>query len=147
MNYSSKGRAFVTLVAIIACASAFGLSPSVRSEAATKRVADRVYTDPATPINVQTGQLFLVALATSPGTGHHWKVASAPDAGVAVLRGTAYEASKTGLMGAPGQEIRVYQAMGTGSTTISLNYVSPGSEKTVGKSVQFKVVVAKPGSM
>jgi inhibitor of cysteine peptidase len=113
---------------------------------APPRVAQQVFTDPATPIDVQAGQLFIVALDANPSTGYHWVVAQAPDPGVAVLRGIAYQAANGGMMGAPGQELRVYEALAAGETTMSLDYVSPGTEHTVGKTAQFKVVVAKPVS-
>jgi predicted secreted protein len=143
---SSTGRRAARMPAtILACGLALSLGMGARAPGAPTqaRVAERVFGDPAKPIEVQAGQLFLVALAANPSTGYHWTVATPPDAHVVVLRGAAYQATKMGLMGAPGQELRVYEAVGAGKATISLNYVSPGSEQTVGKTVQFKVVAAR----
>jgi predicted secreted protein len=146
MHRSMDVRGTRMLTAILASGLWWSVGAGANGSAAEKPpgVAGQVFADPATPIDLQAGQLFIISLVANPSTGYHWTAAQAPDAAVAVLRGTAYQALTTGLMGAPGQELRVYEAIGPGKTTISLNYVSPGSDHTVGKSVQFNVVVAKP---
>jgi predicted secreted protein len=136
----------VALAALVACMLAVAPRSSARAEDAARLLADRVFTDASTPIQVRAGQVFLIALPSNPSTGYHWIEAAGPDAGIAVFRGAAYQAPETGVIGAPGQDVRAYEAIAVGSTTIALNYVSPGAEKTIGKSVQFSVIVTKAGS-
>jgi len=133
----------------IAWCTAFVIAASTASQPAPSpspvpRVADRVFTDPAQSVQVRAGQIFLIALAANPSTGYRWVVATPPDAPVADLKGSAYQAVHSGLMGAPGQDVFVCFARGAGTTTIALNYVAPGRETTVGKTVRFRVVVVKP---
>jgi predicted secreted protein len=109
----------------------------------TQLVADTVYTDPATPIHVTTGQLFMIAVARTPGTGYAWGVSTAPNPNVVTMTGSAFLPGKTAMMGAPGQQIFVYAAHAAGNTTIALDDVAPGRDATVAKTVRFKVVVAK----
>jgi inhibitor of cysteine peptidase len=105
-------------------------------------VADTVYTDAATPIAVTAGQLFLIALPMNPGTGYSWRVNAAPNPNVVTMTGSSFLAGKK-LMGAPGQEIFVYQARAAGTTRIALDDVAPGTSGAVAKSVHFTVIVKK----
>ena len=90
-------------------------------------VADQVFNDAASPVVVRAGQLFVIVLDANPSTGYHWKATSDPDGGVATLRGTTFLPSAAGMMGAPGKELRIYEAVGPGTTTIPLSYVPPGT--------------------
>ena len=140
MPSRSVSRTFaVTLIA----AASLGLARAVADPAVTTLVADTVYTDPATPIHVTAGQLFMIALARNPGTGYSWRVSTAPNPNVVTMTGSAFLPGKGGLMGAPGQQIFVYAAHASGGATVALDNVAPGRDATVAKTVRFKVVVAK----
>jgi predicted secreted protein len=102
------------------------------------RVADRVFADATDPIVVRAGQLFLVSLDANPSTGYHWDAVKDPDPAVVMLRGTAF-LTTSGLVGAPEKELRVYEATGSGSTTIALAYLPPGRGTKPAKEVTFKV--------
>jgi predicted secreted protein len=140
MPSRSVSRTFA--VALIAAAS-LGPARAVADPAVTTLVADTVYTDPATPIHVTAGQLFMIALARNPGTGYSWRASTAPNPNVVTMTGSAFLAGKSGLMGAPGQQIFVYAAHAAGGATIALDDVAPGRNATVAKTVRFKIVVAK----
>ncbi len=130
--------------AIVASAWLFLTCNAVaRAGGATVPVADTVATDPAKSIEVSAGQLFLIALPHSPGTGYSWRVSAAPNPSLVTMTGSSFLAGKTGLMGAPGLEIFVYAAHAAGATTISLDDVAPGRDATVAKTLHFKVVIKK----
>jgi len=117
-----------------------GQAPA-RSATTAPTVADRVFTEPEDGINVKAGQLFLVALAANPSTGYRWKASSPSDAAIVAYKGSAYRAVRTGMMGAPGEEIFVYQARKPGSGVLLLEYLAPGTN-AVGKTVRFHLTVA-----
>jgi predicted secreted protein len=124
--------------------AAFAAGPRAGADpVGTQLVADTVYTDPATPIHATAGQLFMIALPRNPGTGYAWSVSTAPNPNVVTMTGSAFLPGKTGMMGAPGQQIFVYAAHAAGNATIALDDVAPGRDATVAKTVHFKVVVAK----
>jgi inhibitor of cysteine peptidase len=129
--------------AFLASAAFAGAPRAGADPAAVQGVADTVYTDPGTTIHVTAGQLFVLALPRNPGTGYSWRIAPAPNPNIATTSGSAFLAGKTGMMGAPGQQIFVCAAHAAGETTISLDDVAPGRDATVAKTVHFKVVVAK----
>jgi len=104
-------------------------------------VAERVFTDPATPVIVRAGQLFVIVVDTNPSTGYHWIASSEPDGGVVTFRGASYMPSATGLIGALGKELRIYEAVGPGSTTIPLYYMPPGTQGGPEQRATFKVTV------
>jgi predicted secreted protein len=111
------------------------------AEAASQRVVDRIFTDPSSAIAVQAGQLFMIALDANPSTGYHWAAGPDPDPAVAVLRGTAFLPASSGLIGAPGREIRVYEATGPGTATIALAYLPPGRGGKAAKQMAFTLTV------
>jgi len=142
MNQPRTKRA---LTAAYAACSALALIVGARPalSATAPAVADRVFTDPTATINVKADQIFLVALAANPSTGYHWKADAPAASSVVAYKGSAYRAVRNGMMGAPGEEIFVYQARGSGDATISLEYLAPGTN-AVGKTVRFHVAAAKP---
>lgn len=74
---------------------------------------------------VHTGEEFSVKLESNPTTGYSWRMALSPDPGVVQSAGDRYVAPNTEMMGAPGQEIWTFRAVGEGSTRIVLEYVRP----------------------
>jgi predicted secreted protein len=127
------------LLATLACSAALHAAAGA-DDASAGRVVDHVFADPSAPIVVHAGQLFLIAQEANPSTGYHWVASPSPDPAVAVLRGTSFMAT-SGLVGAPGREIRVYEATGPGSTSIVLAYVPPGNGAKPAKHVTFAVTV------
>jgi inhibitor of cysteine peptidase len=144
MNASLGRLVAASTVFLAVCALALGAPPAALSSSSPPAVVDRVFADPSEALAVKTGQLFLISLAANPSTGYHWKVSTPPDASVVTFKGSAYHAVKSGLMGAPGEELFVYQAHGAGDAVIALDYVAPGTNAVVAKTVRFRVVVAKP---
>lgn len=104
-------------------------------------VADRVFTDSNSPVVVRAGQLFVIVLDTNPSTGYHWVSTGDPEGGVATLRGTTFLPGSSDMMGAPGKELRIYEAVGPGSGSIGLSYMPPGSGGSAAKHLNFKLTV------
>jgi inhibitor of cysteine peptidase len=76
-------------------------------------------------LNVAVGQEFTVTLASNATTGYHWELAAPLDEAVVKLVNSEYQTPETSALGAPGQEIWTFQAVGKGQTVIDLKYVRP----------------------
>ena len=76
-------------------------------------------------LNVTVGQEFTVTLASNATTGYHWELAAPLDEAVVKLVNSEYRTPETSALGAPGQEIWTFQAVGKGQTVINLKYVRP----------------------
>ncbi|MDY6892887.1 MAG: protease inhibitor I42 family protein, partial [Chloroflexota bacterium] len=57
-----------------------------------------------------------------------WRLAEDVDENVLRLANSEYSAPETTLVGAGGQEVWTFEAVGAGETTISLEYVRPWEE-------------------
>jgi predicted secreted protein len=74
---------------------------------------------------VAVGQEFTITLASNATTGYHWELTAPPDETVVKLVTNAYKSPETRALGAGGQEIWTFRAMGPGQTVINLKYVRP----------------------
>ncbi len=68
---------------------------------------------------------FSVTLPSNPTTGYHWELAAPLAEGIVKLMDSTYQAPATGLLGAGGEEIWTFKAVGRGETVIELKYVRP----------------------
>jgi predicted secreted protein len=80
-----------------------------------------VFTDPAEAIAVQPGDDFFIALASNETTGFRWSQ-TLSDGKIAAYEGNVYQALGNGLPGAGGQQLFIYHANRTGSTTVVFTY-------------------------
>lgn len=93
-------------------------------------------------IEVEVGRDFSMTLASNATTGYHWELAAALDEAIVKLVSSTYQAPKTGLIGAGGQEIWTFKAVGLGETVIRLNYVRPWEkDATPAETASYKVTV------
>ena len=78
-------------------------------------------------INTAAGQEFPITLESNRTTGYQWQLAKPLDEAILKLVGSEYRTpeSKPGLVGAGGQEVWTFKAVGKGRTEISLKYVRP----------------------
>ena len=91
-------------------------------------------------LEVTLGQDFSVTLASNATTGYHWELAAPLDESVVKLVGSEYKTPQTSALGAPGQEIWIFRAVGKGQTVIDLKYVRPW-EKDVAPAESASYVV------
>jgi inhibitor of cysteine peptidase len=76
-------------------------------------------------VEVVMGREFSLTLASNATTGYHWELAAPLDEALVKLVSNTYQAPRTGLLGAGGQEIWTFRAVGRGQTVIQLKYVRP----------------------
>ena len=74
---------------------------------------------------VTAGQQFNITLASNVTTGYHWELAEPLDEAMVQLVGSEYKAPETRRVGAGGQEVWTFRAVGQGQTSINLKYVRP----------------------
>ncbi len=88
-----------------------------------------------TEAELPVGESVIVRLVSNPSTGFQWELAEISDE--TVLKQTSHvfsmEETDPMLVGAPGEEYWVFEAIGAGSSTISMEYSRPwdGGEKAV----------------
>jgi inhibitor of cysteine peptidase len=75
--------------------------------------------------DVVVGEEFSLTLASNATTGYHWELAEPLNEAIVKLVGSQYQAPNTNLLGAGGQEVWTFRAVGAGQTTINLKYVRP----------------------
>ena len=82
----------------------------------------------------------MVSLESNASTGFRWTLADRPDTRVLKLLSSTYVAPKTTLVGAPGQEVWRFRAIGVGSTSFELRYQRSDAERS-GKPLRLAVDV------
>jgi predicted secreted protein len=83
-----------------------------------------VFTDASQPVVVDAGEEFFIALSSNDTTGYTWSQSIA-DGKILAYEGNVYQGPSNGLAGAGGQQIFIYHANRTGSTTIAFSYARP----------------------
>ncbi len=72
--------------------------------------------------DVETGQYFDFSLESNPTTGYTWQADRSPDGKIVQLVSNDFLPPSGDLVGAPGEEVWQFQAVGVGSTTMVLEY-------------------------
>ncbi len=80
--------------------------------------------------DVETGQHFNLTLESNPTTGYGWQTAAAPDEKIVRVLASDYIAPQGDLVGAPGEQVWHFWAVGEGSTTMVLEYARPWEAET-----------------
>ncbi|HZY98997.1 MAG TPA: protease inhibitor I42 family protein [Candidatus Baltobacteraceae bacterium] len=83
-----------------------------------------VFTDASQTVSVDAGEEFFIALASNETTGYTWKQAI-DDGKILAYEGNVYQSPSSGLIGGGGQQIFIYHANRSGSTTIHFSYSRP----------------------
>lgn len=101
-------------------------------EGSGKKMDDSLKTDDASGkkstqghFEVSAGGEFTLTLTSNITTGYHWELAEPLDETIVKLVDSQYEAPKTNVVGAGGQEVWTFRGVGQGQTTINLKYVRP----------------------
>ncbi|HTX57490.1 MAG TPA: protease inhibitor I42 family protein [Candidatus Acidoferrales bacterium] len=84
-----------------------------------------IASDAASPITVQVGEDFFIAVQSNDSTGYSWTQALPGGDLIVAYEGNVREPADPALAGAPGQQIFIYHANRSGSATIVLNYTRP----------------------
>jgi len=139
----------VMAVALLGACSSDSSAKSSSTSAATDVAAvpsDLVFTLPGDPIKVKVGDRFAIRLDAQPGTGYDWTLAKPLDTKVVQADGTAYRASKPGVIGGSGTEDLFFLAVGAGKQAIALQYSRPWEKDTAPyDTATFNVEVSPSG--
>ena len=94
------------------------------------------------PIEVKSGNNFIIALESNRTTGYEWQLAKPLDAATVELIGSQYLAPDTKRIGTAGKEHWTFKGVGRGKTPIFFKYVRPW-EKNIApaKELTFKIIV------
>lgn len=84
-----------------------------------------VWDDPAATVRVSPGEQFLIRLESNQTTGYQWRLAGGLDQSVAMLLDSRYDAPPPGPLGAGGQELWTFLAVGRGDARLTFEYVRP----------------------
>jgi inhibitor of cysteine peptidase len=79
----------------------------------------------SSPVDVAVDDTFVIELEANPSTGYSWELAGPLDEAIVVSLGSDHEAGDSDAVGAPGTQQLSFRAVGTGTTTIALQYVRP----------------------
>jgi inhibitor of cysteine peptidase len=100
-----------------------------------------VFTDPSQPVAVDAGEEFFIALASNDTTGYTWRQV-VDDGKILAYEGNVYQNPGNGLIGGGGQQIFIYHANRSGTTTIHFSYGRPFEPNAPpAKSATFNVTV------
>ena len=98
-------------------------------------------TDAATPVTVNVGEEFFIALQSNVSTGYSWTQQTG-DGAVLTYEGNVKQNPNPTVPGAPGQQIFIYHANRSGTSTITFQYSRPFEPNNApGKMVTFTITV------
>ena len=83
--------------------------------------------DDGTTATVAVGDRIRIVLESNASTGYSWTVAAAPNGILEPVGTPFYVPAASDLLGAPGYQVFEYRAVSAGSTSVTLNYVRPGT--------------------
>jgi len=101
------------------------------------------------PIEVEAGLEFAIVLKSNPTTGYSWQLAEPLDEDIVELVSSEFEkktpeAGEEEIVGAPGEEVWTFEAIGEGNTEIELEYVRPWETDTPPEETKTFEVEVKP---
>jgi predicted secreted protein len=100
-----------------------------------------VFTDPGQPAAVQAGEEFFIALPSNETTGYTW-TQSLADGKIVAYEGNVYQGPSKALPGGGGQQIFIYHANRSGSTSLTFRYARPFEPgEAPAKTLTFDVTV------
>jgi predicted secreted protein len=115
--------------------------PFLASPVAALEPHSPVFTDAAETIVVQSGEEFFIALPSNETTGYTW-TQSIGSGTVLAYEGNVYQRPSNGGLGAGGQQIFIYHANRSGSTSVTFNYTRPFEPNAAAaKTLTFGVTV------
>jgi len=109
---------------VVVCIFAVAVSSVVFAAEAYKME----YDNPNIPIEITAGQEFVLRLDSNPTTGYGWKLADGIDEDVAKFVSSKYRQYEVKLVGSGGSEYWTFEATGSGTTAIKMQYVRSWEE-------------------
>ena len=100
------------------------------------------YLGPGKTVTLTCGFRFTVRMHSNPTTGYGWQLAKPLDEKIVVLVTNDYIHPDTTLVGAGGNEVWIFKAVGRGQVEIALKYARPWEkDRPPAETNVFKVVV------
>lgn len=131
-----KISALLLLASLLAACSTQTPAPTL-NPAGSARPA---LTDPAQPIEVQSGETFNIVVDSNPSTGYSWKIVGELSGVESVS--SEYTADEPVMPGSGGVDVWTFKAVSAGQTQITLGSFPPGADVTEpAQTVTFNVVV------
>jgi len=125
----------LTAVAVAACGD------ETEPASGPPQVVEVTAEDAGTTVELVTDDEVVVTLESNVTTGFAWTLARAPDDGVLELVDSTYVEPETELVGAGGEEVWTFRAVGAGTTDLELSYERSSGE-TAGEPFALTVVVS-----
>ena len=98
-------------------------------------------TDATAPITINVGEEFFIALQSNPSTGYSWTQQTG-DGNVLAYEGNVRQNPNLSVPGAAGQQIFIYHANRSGTSTITFQYSRPFEPNNApGKMITFTITV------
>lgn len=120
---------------LVGCAA-----PTPNPAAGTTRPA---LTDPATPIEVQTGETFNIVIVSNPSTGYHWDFTGELDGNVVEFISGDYTADEPVMPGSGGVDVWTFRAVAAGQTQITLGSYPPDTSVTEPEETMIFDIIVK----
>lgn len=98
-------------------------------------------------LHLKKGDVFKVRLTENPSTGYGWKVTAKPDKAVLAGKGSKFvsgpdkDENGNTITGAPGKRTFSWKAAGTGTTSLTIRYLPPGTGGKPAGTVRYTVKV------
>jgi predicted secreted protein len=97
--------------------------------------------DAGSPVTVRAGETFFIALGSNPSTGYSWSE-TIEDPKIIAYEGAVRQNPAQAMPGAPGQQIFIFNANRTGTSTILFTYSkSFDPNAPAGKSLSYTIQV------
>ncbi len=116
-----------------------GMLPAAATPSSTPAAAPVTPAPSGQQLAVAQGQTFTIRLSANPSTGYHWEPTFDP--GALSLRSQMFVSNTTSgqLVGVGGTDLFTLQALRTGTTSVTFDYISPGGQTT--QSTSYTVTV------
>ena len=118
---------------LAACLTALLLAMTPHSQVILER-------DATAPVTIGVGEDFYIALASNASTGYTWSQ-TIGDGKILAYEGVLQQAAAKAMPGAPGQQIFIFHANRTGSSTILFAYARSWEHKAAAKTLSFTIEV------
>jgi inhibitor of cysteine peptidase len=100
------------------------------------------YLSPGETVTLDCSRRFAVRMSSNPTTGYGWQLAQPLDEKIVVLVTNDYIHPNTRLIGAGGNEVWIFKAVGRGQAEIARKYVRPWEkDRPPAETNVFKIVV------
>lgn len=126
-----------SLIFLTACAAPTP-APAVVDPASSSMPA---LTDPAQPISVKAGDIFMIVVESNPSTGYHWEMIGPLDDGHLELVSREYTAQEPVMPGSGGVEVWTLKAVTSGETSFVLGNYPPGEGTSSEQDLQFTISI------